>query len=205
MPDFNIESMRSKLRDHVRAIAGEEADTLGTELIKMIRMIDHSLIVTAEQRASDTPLSGARWGLLMRLMVEEQHGNHEGVTPTELSHNQHVGRNTISALLRGLEEQGLVERRLDAIDRRIFRIRLKDDGRSLIARAGPGRVRFANELVSDLSREEQEQLLALLTKLFTSIQAKCNCFPLHGSEPFHSMEHFHEHDEASENLNQNLK
>lgn len=198
MPDFNIESMRSKVRDHVHAIAGEEADTLGTELIKMIRMIDHSLIVTAEQRAGENALSGARWGLLMRLMVEEQRGNSAGITPTELSYHQHVGRNTISALLRGLEEQGLVERHLDAIDRRIFRIRLKDDGRRLIARDGPERIRFANGLVSGLSQGEQEQLLVLLTKLFKSIQANCDCFPFHEGEPFKEMDPIHESGEAQQ-------
>jgi DNA-binding MarR family transcriptional regulator len=198
MPDFNIEAMRSKIRDHVRVIAGDEASTLGTELIKMIRMIDHTLLVTAEQRTSENSLSGARWGLLMRLMVEEQRGNLAGITPTELSHHQNVGRNTISALLRGLEEQGLVERSLDAVDRRIFRIRLKDHGRRLIARNGPERIHFANELVSELSHEEQEELLVLLTKLFNSIQAKCDCFPFRENEPFNEMEALHQHGAAQQ-------
>lgn len=51
-----------------------------------------------------------RWGLLMRLYIEEVSGNMSGLSPSQLSHYQHVSKNTVSALLRGLEEQGLIAR-----------------------------------------------------------------------------------------------
>ena len=66
------------------------------------------------------------------LYVEEQRGKSLGLPPSYLSRCQDVTKNTISVLLRGLEDQGWIERTLDPDDRRVFRIRLTPAGRELI-------------------------------------------------------------------------
>jgi DNA-binding MarR family transcriptional regulator len=84
-----------------------------------------------------------------------------------------VSKNTISALLRGLEEQGLIQRTLDPQDRRLFRIRLSDYGRQVVQKEAPQRIRYLNKLASGISPEEQELLINLLAKLYRSISANC--------------------------------
>ncbi len=114
-------------------------------------------------------LSGQRWRLMSRLYIEEQLGNREGITPTVLSLSQRVSKNTISSLLRGLEEQDLIHRNLDPSDRRAFRIQLTEQGRSLILKSAPGRVAGLKTIFSGLNKEEKEQLLSLLDKLHGSL------------------------------------
>lgn len=114
-------------------------------------------------------LSGPRWRLMSRLYIEEKLGNLEGITPTVLSLSQRVSKNTISSLLRRLEEQDLIHRNLDPIDRRVFRIQLTEKGRSLILKSAPGRVARLNTLFSGLNQAEKRHLLALLDKLLTSL------------------------------------
>ena len=114
-------------------------------------------------------LSGPRWRLMSRLYIEEKLGSLEGITPTVLSLSQRVSKNTISALLRGLEEQDLIHRNLDPVDRRVFRIQLTENGRSLILKSAPGRVARLNTIFSGLNQAEKGHLLALLDKLHASL------------------------------------
>ncbi len=120
---------------------------------------------------AECDLSGPRLGLLMRLEWEERRGNRSGVRPTELSLNQRVSRNTISALLNGLEARGLIERRLDPEDRRAFRIRLTDRGRQVVAEHAPRLIDHHNRLVSTLTPTEQNQLIDLLARLYDGVTA----------------------------------
>jgi len=114
-------------------------------------------------------LSGPRWRLMSRLYIDEQLDNKDGTTPTVLSLSQRVSKNTISSLLRSLEEQELIQRNLDPVDRRVFRIQLTDKGRSLILKSAPYRVAALNTMFSGLSKNEKENLLALLDKLHQSL------------------------------------
>jgi DNA-binding MarR family transcriptional regulator len=113
---------------------------------------------------------------MMRLLVEEEMGNPEGVTPTVLSHFQRVSKNTVSALLRGLEEQGLIQRDLDPADLRVFRIQLTNAGRELVLKTTPRRIEWINELLGGLEPEERVQLAALLEKLSRTLRS---CIPPH--------------------------
>ena len=92
-----------------------------------------------------------------------------GVTPTHLSRIRNVSKNTISALLRGLEEQGLIERALDPEDRRGFRIRLTEAGRDLVRSTSPQHLARLNLLASGLTPDEQRQLVELVRKLYRSL------------------------------------
>ncbi len=131
-------------------------------------------------QTDDIELSGSRWRLMLRLLIEEHLGNTDGITPTELSHSQRVSKNTISALLRGLEVHNLIQRNLDPKDLRVFRIQLTDKGRELIRKAAPSRVDAINRMFSSLNKDEQLQLLTLLNKLHTSLVAQA--YPQHHSK-----------------------
>jgi DNA-binding MarR family transcriptional regulator len=117
-------------------------------------------------------ISAPRWRLMMYLFMREKVGHAGGVTPTEISHFQQVSKNTISSLLRGLEEQGFIEREIDPDDLRVFRIRLTDAGREHIISTAPKRIMGLNQLLADLTPEEIEQLQALLSKVRRSLEKK---------------------------------
>ncbi len=168
-----VQTLQAHMRSHIQAVSGM-SDTSGIEIASLVRMIGNLYEAIGTQKHGESELSGPRWGLLLRLMVEEKRGNCEGITPTSLSHFQNVSKNTISALLRGLEEQGLIERALDPEDHRIFRILLTQAGRDLIETTGPKRLKHMNQLASCMSEAEREELVVLLGKLYRSVLAQSN-------------------------------
>ena len=120
----DLPSLRSALQE-----LAADSDLTGVELLRRVcRAANlYDTILNRRLRASD--LSGPRWHLLMHLRSDEMRHGPGGVSPTYLSKCQGVRKNTISSLLRGLEEQGLIERALDPTDWRAFRIRLSSAGR----------------------------------------------------------------------------
>jgi len=152
----------------IQEISGLE-DITGLMLPRLIKHLanDYDMMFTAE--VNDEELSGARLSILLRLYGDELMGRSEGTTPTFLSHLQRVNKNTISSLIRGLEEQGLILRENDPADRRIYRLRLTDTGRNLIKEQAPRMIRVMNEVPSELTVEEQKQLVSLLEKLSHSL------------------------------------
>ena len=154
----------------VQEISGLE-DVTGLKLPKLIKHLanDYDMMFTAE--VNNEELSGARLSILLRLYGDELMGRQEGTTPTFLSHLQRVNKNTISSLVRGLEEQGLITRENDPSDRRIYRLRLTETGRELIKVQAPQMIRAMNAIPSELTVEEQKQLVALLEKLSHSLHA----------------------------------
>jgi DNA-binding MarR family transcriptional regulator len=163
-----IDHIRGNIRGHVRDVTGV-ADTSGLELLILLRLVTNLYSTLGTPKCGDIDISGQRWSLMLRLLGEEKRGNHEGITPTFLSRCQNVSKNTISALLRGLEEQGLVERTLDPVDHRIFRIQLTPVGRTLVESSAPQHLKELNGLISSISAEERAQLEELLTKLYYSL------------------------------------
>lgn len=160
-------------QEHLRFIANGN-DTKGIEIMAMTNMVANMMEVCFSQSDPSSELTPARWGLLTILLVEELKGNCEGITPTTMSLSRNVRKNTISSILRGLEDQGLIERNLDAKDRRIFRIRLTDKGRKMVEKTSPLRVDMLNKLVSGLDLQERQYLVSLLGKLIHSVAINGN-------------------------------
>lgn len=156
------------IRSLVQSLASDEG-TQGLELFRLLHMATNTIDAAGDERLRELNLSGPRWVLLLRLLAEERCGCAEGISPTHLSQRQNVSKNTISTLLRGLEEQGLIERTLDPTDRRGFRISLTDAGRELVATTAPKHIAFLNGLLSGLTKEETTQLIALLEKLYRTL------------------------------------
>ncbi len=163
-----VTRLRQYVREHICEMAGTD-DPSGTEIVSLIHMLNHECGMLGFAQEPEEALSGPRFGLLMRLYAEEMRDNPQGLTPTQISRFQNVSKNTISALLRGLEEQRYIERELDPRDLRLFRIRLTPGGRALVRKLIPERVALHNQLVSGLNADERQALIALLAKLHGSI------------------------------------
>jgi DNA-binding MarR family transcriptional regulator len=162
------ERMRAHLRSHMQETMGV-SDASGLELLILVRMVNNLYDNAGAPKNGAEEMSGPRWALLIRLLGEEKHGNKNAVTPTYLSRCQNVSKNTMSSLIRGLEEQGLVARKLDPVDKRIFHIGLTPEGRRLVEEVGKEHLERLNWLVEGLSEAEKEELSGLLSKLHRSI------------------------------------
>lgn len=117
----------------------------------------------------DGRLSASRMRILVRLAIEHRLGFTEGLQPSELSEFLNVSRNTVSALLKGLEEQDLVERHLHPTDHRQFLIRITPTGEQLVKAQAPKFAAFVTDLTSILSQEERHTLSLLLDKLLAGM------------------------------------
>jgi len=140
----------------------------GLDLMRQTKIVSHLYGMLISSLMRETQLSSPRWRLLLHLYMAEYTGK-TALSPTELSHLQLVTKNTISSLLRSLEDQDLIERTLDPNDRRQFQIRLTDAGRELVHSATPEHMASLNQLASGLSSEEISQLQVLLHKLHRSL------------------------------------
>lgn len=161
---FDNEQIRTKVQDilHTRF---NISDGSGLELWMTLHRVSTLSSIFESQGQEHEGLSGPRWWLLMRLFFEEEMGNKSGLTPSFLSHSQRVSRNTISSLLRGLEEQGYIQRITDSSDLRIFRIKLTPIGREVVTRSIPGRIEALDRMYSVLSPAERVTLQEILNKL----------------------------------------
>jgi len=167
--DAGLWRMHAEVVSQLMEDLGAKDDLTGLELVRLIRMLGHQYERAAAPSAEHAALTGPRWRLLLRLMAEERRSPGEGMSPGFLSRCQSVSKNTISTLLRGLEDEGLVARALDPEDRRSFRIRLTPTGRELIRTSTPARLARLNALITDLSPEERSQLISLLNRLYRSL------------------------------------
>lgn len=180
-PGPEWDQIRGHIREHVRALFGEQ-DSSGMELFFLLQSVAHLSRLLDTRLGDEGELSGPRWRLLLSLLIDEHRDEHRGehrgdkagLTPTELSQSQRVGKNTISALLRGLETQGLIQRNLDSADLRTFRIRLTPAGRDYLRGAAPARVQTLNRILSGLDLQEQARLTELLEKLQRSLFVQCH-------------------------------
>ncbi len=173
--DTTIDREQDLFHQHIKNRLKTIFDIEDTHAIELFGLL-HRLANLSEaiecQLSGALDLSGPRWRLMMRLLAAEHMGNPDGITPTILSRSQRVSKNTISALLRGLEDQGLIQRTLDPKDLRVFRIQLTPKGREVIMQEVPKRVEGANSLIAVMPAEEVEQLMILLEKLHRVLAAR---------------------------------
>jgi DNA-binding MarR family transcriptional regulator len=129
------------------------------------RRISHALHQIGAASLTDSGLSEAQYLVLMSLYMHEQIEGRTMLNPSEISKWRGTSRNTISSLIRGLEDDGLIERHLDDEDRRKFNICLTANGRTLVAQYAHKQFRAVGGCFNRLSPGEQETLSELLGKL----------------------------------------
>jgi DNA-binding MarR family transcriptional regulator len=144
-------------------------DTRGFALMRALMASARMLEVVADQDLQEAGLSLPRVRLLVWLLLEEQRGNQEGISPSVLSRHQHISKNTVSSLLASLEAQGLIERTLSSEDKRSFKIRLTRAGRTLLHSTLPKHNSSLNQVFATLAADEQKTLLKILQKLRESL------------------------------------
>lgn len=146
--------------------------------LQTIRLLDELVFVSrsiyhlSEYSLEDAGLSFAQYRVLTHLFFAEQMGERSELNPSEISSRQGVSRNTMSAFIRSLEEEGMVERRLDPQDRRRFNISLTETGRDVVKQHMRTHLKSVDERFSALDDDEQLLLLTLLRKLVPQAMAE---------------------------------
>ncbi|MBL6076760.1 MarR family transcriptional regulator [Belnapia sp. T18] len=139
------------------------------ELRLWLRLLTCTNLIEAEIRRRlraefDTTLP--RFDLLAQL---ERHPG--GLTLGEISRRMMVSNGNVTGLAARLEEEGLVERRVSATDRRAQSLRLTAKGRREFARQSAAHEGWVAELLGGLSLAEREALQALLGRAKASVTA----------------------------------
>lgn len=85
---------------------------------------------------------------------------------SDISKQLHVTSPTITQLLKGLEARGLIERRVDPIDRRAVGVTLTTEGEQAAQQAMDAFSDAMHGLIEYLGEEQSNQLADLLSKAF---------------------------------------
>ena len=149
-----------------------DIDPRAVRLMENIFSVSRMLHHRGESGLNEAGTSLAQYRALMHLFFAENMSERGELNPSEISDRQGVSRNTISSLIRSLEEDGLIMRRLDEQDRRKFNISLTDEGRALVTQYAREHFARINHFFAALSPDEQETLSQLLAKISSHILAE---------------------------------
>jgi len=120
-------------------------------LVRVYQRIDR----LSEQNFHDLGLNTACFDVLARVSARE------GLTQGELAESLLVTKGNVSQLVTKLETEGLVERRAEGRRQRLF---LTPEGWAMAAVAVPRQETLLNQSLSELTGDEQNELIRLLRK-----------------------------------------
>ena len=87
------------------------------------------------------------------------------LNPADLARRSGVTRATMTGLLQGLEQDGLVERAESNDDKRMFLVKLTRKGKKFVDEILPEHFRRIKDLMASLNESERKQFLGLLDKV----------------------------------------
>jgi len=145
--------------------------SVSIELMRNVHKTYHVLDAAQEEYLKPYNLTAAKFRLLVWLIACDKIGYADGLMPSQLSRFQGVSPNTVSALLSGAQEQGLIERVRHPTDHRKQIITITQTGRDLISQINASYATHLQNMFADLTHEECEILITLLHKLTHSIQS----------------------------------
>lgn len=90
----------------------------------------------------------------------------DGVKVSDLSSRMHVTSPSVTQLVTGLEERGLVERNMDREDRRSVKVSLTEKGNEITVRAEEHMMALLTGLVEHLGPEKSLALTAIMDDVF---------------------------------------
>ncbi|SPH17106.1 HTH-type transcriptional regulator MhqR [Defluviimonas aquaemixtae] len=144
-----------------------DLDTKAMEIIG--RMSELWLVIDRDHLSPVMAEFGLHGGEFDVLAALRRSGAPYELTPTQLYEVTMLSSGGMTARLDRLEKAGLVERRPNPEDRRGTLVALTDKGRDLIERALPAHAANETRILSPLTREEQDQLSALMKKLLAGL------------------------------------
>ena len=106
------------------------------------------------------------------LMLVKHVGEEAGLPQREIAKRLIISGSDVTGLIDRLEKEGLLTRRGASGDRRIKLIKITAKGSALLDQLWPSHMEQIVLVMAPLSMKEQEQLIALLTKIRMRLQNK---------------------------------
>jgi MarR family transcriptional regulator for hemolysin len=141
------------------------------DLLTLLSDLGRLMRVEADRRARAYGLTRAQWVILSRVK------SGPGLSQRELAELLEVEPITVGRLVDRLEGQGLVERRPDPLDRRIWRLHLRQAAAAVLAPLDQQRDDITALLTQGLAAAELDQLAFALALMKTNITAHRKCAP----------------------------
>ncbi|WAC72664.1 MarR family transcriptional regulator [Roseateles sp. SL47] len=95
---------------------------------------------------------------------------HPGATQSDLAQQSGRDKAQLARLIKGLREQGLLTAEADELDRRQVRLHLSEAGLAVHRELRQASSHLSVQAVEGLSKEEQQQLMALLLKVKANLE-----------------------------------
>ncbi len=130
-------------------------ETIGSILADVSRLMRRSF----DERARSIGVTRPQWQVLTMLR------RHEGIHQSGLADMLDVEPITLCRMVDRLQEAGLVERRRDPADRRIWRLYLGETARDLLGELQPLADAVLAEMLDGCSEKERDALRLSLAKL----------------------------------------
>lgn len=113
----------------------------------------------------------------MNISIQELHliellGDDGPLMMRELSERLLVAVNTITNIVDNLEKKRYVERLRSTEDRRVIRVMLTQEGKTIYQSFLKTHVHFCNQMLSSLNEDEQDILMVLMRKIARSAQGR---------------------------------
>jgi len=135
------------------------------DLLQLLNDVARLTRTEADKRAREHGMTRAQWVILSRLK------GFPGLSQRELAEILEVEPITVGRLVDRLERRGLVERRPDAVDRRIWRLHLRAEAAPVLAALDVQRDIISEIVNEGLSDEDLEQTARALLRMKTNIGA----------------------------------
>jgi DNA-binding MarR family transcriptional regulator len=127
-------------------------DDARRDVLFLLHDVARLIRVEADMRARAHGMTRAQWVILVR--VERQ----PGLSQKELAEVMEVEPITVARLIDRMERRGIVERRPDPKDRRVWRLHLCPTAQPLLAELHEARTALARSITSGLDPEAIEEL-----------------------------------------------
>ena len=135
------------------------------DLLFLLHDLARQLRLNADRRASIHGLTRAQWIVLYRLDKQP------GLSQKELAEILEVEPNTVARLIDRLEERGMVERRDDPHDRRIWRLHLRHPAQPVLHDLADERADMLQMVSAGLDSETLRHLKQGLARMKANVDA----------------------------------
>jgi MarR family transcriptional regulator for hemolysin len=138
---------------------------LSRDLLVLLNDVARLVRTVADRKARAHSMTRAQWMILFRLRRQD------GLTQRELAEVLEVEPITVGRLVDRLETRGLVERRADPRDRRVWRLHLTAAAPSVLAELDAIRVELDAEATRDVPPELREATVEALLAMKRNLLA----------------------------------
>jgi Transcriptional regulators len=103
--------------------------------------------------------------------------DHDGSAQKEIAKGCHIEPATLTSLLAGMEKKELITRSTKEGDRRTLYVSMTEKGREMQSQISIEFARLEQAALQDFSKEEQSQLILMLSHLYDNMIKNAGCKP----------------------------